>query len=93
MFEFFLLFNDRSETQGAGFIDADVTKVLDLYVVRAESDDVDLPRSITGWCVAAALVKDSMFDLTIYNPGANTRDEMGDTVVKARSLDLHTMVL
>jgi len=84
MFHYLLVFNDRSETQGAGFHDEDVLKVDDFYVARIQSED-PLMQPMLGWCVAYAGIWQPLkrYALNVVNLGANTREDIHACVQKA----------
>jgi hypothetical protein len=84
MYHYLLVFNDRSETRGAGFKDEDVLKVDDFYVARIESED-PLVQPMLGWCVAYAGLwrPTGSYALQTVNLGANCRGEIHACVKKA----------
>lgn len=89
MFHYLLVFNDRSETQGAGFKDEDVQKVDDFYVARIQSETVIDGTPLAGWCVAYAGIWRplSRYALTTVNLGANDKDAIHLCVKKSLSPD------
>lgn len=94
MFHYLLVFNDRSETQGAGFKDEDVMKVDDFYVARIQSETVIDGTPLAGWCVAYAGIWRplSRYALTCVNLGANDKEAINLCIKKSLSPDVLKLI-